>query len=182
MRHGNRKPTGPHKWVIEQLPGCRKREIRRHKRQLRIHRRRADVVPLLEVVCRLGRTPGARDERAEVQRVRLAGVQGVVFEDAEVQRRVFHADRAVERHVGEGLDDAALRAAGARAAEGVEGEAERGCAVLRPFWGRESAYGGVKIGIAGSAAPELVDALGEYAAGYEVDGGIGGAEGDDTEG
>lgn len=139
-------------------------------------------MPLLKVVCRLGRTPGARDERAEVQRVRLAGMQGVVFEDAEVQRRVFHADRAVERHVGEGLDDAALRAAGARAAEGVEGEAEGGCAVLRPFWGRESAYGDMKIGIASSAAPELVDALGEYAAGYEVGSGIGGGERDDTEG
>ena len=54
--------------------------------------------------------------------------------------------------------------------------------MLRPFWGRESAYGDVKIGIASSAAPELVDALGEYAAGYEVGRGIGGGERDDTEG
>ena len=53
--------------------------------------------------------------------------------------------------------------------------------MLRPFWGRKSAYGGVKIGIAGSAAPELVDALGEYAASYEVGSSFGGAEGDDTE-
>ena len=40
----------------------------------------------------------------------------------------------------------------------------------------------MKIGIAGSAAPELVDALREYAAGHEVGSGIGGGERDDTEG
>lgn len=162
LRTCNGEAACPDKWVIHQLPGGCERQVRRNKRQLRIHGRGADIPALFEVqlLGQIARTAGqvaAKEVTFWIRGAERGGVPFPVLEDGEFLVGAAHDDGASKAEVGERVDDSDFLVGVPRALVRVDAELEGAGHVLVPEMGRGAAHLRVHVVEGRAVAPELVD-------------------------
>lgn len=124
-----RKASGSNEWIVYYFPGCGECHVRRHQRQLGVHRGTTDITPLLQVVLRNHVSRACSDQATHKQ---LFGGFCFVFEllkDADSQVSVLHNDWAIKWQVAERLDQLTLYGRRALGLKGVDFEPERDIAI-----------------------------------------------------
>ena len=182
MRRCHAKTPRPHERIVEYLPWRSVCHIRRHQAQLRIHRRRADIPPLLQVICidklpttptkpackiNLLQLPPPRGRLSCSRRSRHLLIRDIILKDKKVFIGVLHPDRALKPHVRETLDNGPFLLLAVLSGEFFHGESEWYLLESVPAILRPPADVGVDFFIVESLAPELIDISGENAACYE---------------